>query len=174
VCLNGFCVLPCEADRDCRDKDEDECTGGRCADGVCQNFIVDCLQGYVCCNGGECCPISCSTDFDCVSGDPCQVGVCGEEGTCVFSDNESCVRCTTLNDCGPYEERTGQTGVCCNGACVTACPPGLIMGKGCECTIPAGPNNADGISVSVTDNGASNLRVANPPEPTAEVVIVES
>lgn len=174
VCLNGLCVLPCEENRDCRDKDDDACTGGTCVDGVCQHFIVDCAMGHVCCGNGECCPAPCTTDLDCVSGDPCQIGRCGEEGTCEFSENDGCIRCFTTNDCGPYEERTGQVGVCCNGACVTACPAGLIMGKGCECMIASAANNADGISVTVVDNGDSGVRVSNPPPATPAVEVIVS
>ena len=45
----------CRQDSDCVDADADACTGGRCDNGACVFFIVDCVPGYVCCNNGQCC-----------------------------------------------------------------------------------------------------------------------
>ena len=121
----------CVTDADCVDADGDACTGGRCDNGTCVFFIVDCIPGYVCCGNGECCPdagsVQCQSDADCVDADndPCTGATC-ENGTCV----------PHIVSCAPGF-------VCCGGGCVEACAEGQSLDASCRC---AGTTSGNGDS----------------------------
>lgn len=161
-CVDGACVRACEGDDDCRDGG-DACIGGRCRDGVCSQFAARCEAGYVCCGNGECCAQSCRLDLDCYVADPCISARCAE-GTCEFTRRDPCVVCEADADCALAE------GICCGGACISPCPEGSVLSKGCECRVDA----LDGIIIagnaSIDDaSGADGQRDVPPtPVPTAE------
>jgi hypothetical protein len=160
-CVDGACVRACQGDGDCRDGD-DACIGGRCRDGVCSQFAARCEAGYVCCGNGECCGQSCRLDLDCFVADPCVTGRCAD-GTCEFTRREPCVVCAADADCA----ETG--GTCCGDACISPCPEGSVLSKGCECRVTA----LDGVIIAgnaATDDasGADGERDVPPtPQPTA-------
>jgi hypothetical protein len=153
VCVNGACVRACQSDRECKD-DTDACIGGRCEDGMCIQYIVDCAPGHLCCGNGKCCPVSCLTDIDCFTALPCSIGRCGAEGVCEFSQREPCVTCGADADCAA----SGAGSVCCNGTCVAPCPPDFVLGKGCECKALGTTGSATGTIVVNNAEGASGTR----------------
>jgi len=165
-CVDGACVRACQRDGECRNR-SDACIGGRCQDGVCTEFAARCEAGYVCCGNGECCPQSCRLDFDCYVADPCVTSRCAD-GTCAFTRRDPCVLCAADADCA-----TGD--ICCDGRCISPCPEGSILSKGCECRVEA----LDGVIIAgeaaVDDaSGADGQRDVPPtpvptvpPEPTA-------
>jgi hypothetical protein len=150
-CIDGACREDdgaCREDRDCRDE-ADACIGGRCEDGRCVQFVVDCVPGYLCCGNGECCPQPCATDIDCFVADPCQVGRC-LDGACSFEREDGCFLCEDDDDCAILENPA----FCCEGVCTSPCPEGTTLGKGCECVAGSLDDlNADGIDVSVDESG---------------------
>ncbi|MCC6315080.1 MAG: hypothetical protein IT337_13840 [Thermomicrobiales bacterium] len=149
TCVGGVCVERCRQDKECRPEDGDACIGGRCADGVCSQFVADCEPGYVCCGNGECCAQSCRLDLDCTLADPCIVGRC-EEGICAYAKRDPCVRCGSDADCS-------SEGFCCGGTCLRPCPQGTRLTKGCECLVVAsGGMNADGITITDEAAGSDN------------------
>ncbi len=131
-------AVTCVQDSDCADADGNACTGGRCDNGTCAFFIVDCVSGYICCGNGECCPETgqCQSDADCADadGDPCTGATC-ENGTCVVSS----VLCVPGF-------------VCCGGGCVEACAENESLDATCQC-VGTGQNSGD-IGTSVAGDGS--------------------
>lgn len=160
-CVDGKCVRACQRDGECRSQ-SDACVGGRCRDGVCSKFAVRCEAGYTCCGNGECCAQSCRLDLDCFVAEPCVTARC-VDGTCDYTRRESCVVCADDADC----EASG--GTCCDGTCVSPCPEGSVLSKGCECRV----TGADGIIITTNPavddaSGADGERDVPPtPVPTA-------
>jgi len=161
-CVDGACVRACQGDGECRDR-ADACIGGRCSDGVCSQFAARCEAGYLCCGNGECCPQSCRLDFDCFVVDPCVTSRC-VEGTCAFTRRDPCVVCAVDADCDLA------SGICCGGACISPCPEGSILSKGCECRVTALAGVIITSNAAIDDaSGADGERDVPPPppEPTA-------
>ncbi len=161
-CVDGACVRACQGDGDCRDRD-DACIGGRCQDGVCSQFAARCEAGYVCCGNGECCGQSCRLDLDCFVADPCVTARCAD-GTCDYTRRDPCVGCEADADCALAE------GICCDGTCISPCPEGSVLSKGCECRVNAlgGVTIISGNAATDDASGADGERDVPPtPVPTA-------
>lgn len=148
-CVDGACrEAACGDDDECL-SGSDACIGGRCRDGRCTQFVVDCRPGYLCCGNGECCPQPCGTDIDCYVVDPCRVGRC-VEGACAFETKDPCAICEADSDCNNLEGDA----FCCNGVCTRPCPAGTTINKGCECVLESLDDlNANGVSESDDASG---------------------
>lgn len=163
-CIDGECrEVACREDKECRDG-SDACIGGRCRDGQCSQFVVECRPGYLCCGNGECCPQPCATDIDCYVVDPCQIGRC-VEGACSFETKDPCAICEADADCNDLESAA----FCCNGVCTRPCPEGTTLNKGCECVVESLDDlNASGVSQSDDASGGDGSGETTDDEPPAE------
>jgi hypothetical protein len=158
VCLGGLCQRVCETHRDCRSKKKDDpCVSNTCVEGVCVEAIIDCLQGYECCEG-SCCPKTCTLDTDCAVLDPCLWGTCGGDGVCVLTQLDSCLTCESDAQC----QTGGPATFCCEGICHRPCPSGMVMGKGCECDAEGFPNRDGSIVQDDASGGEGNNQRQRP------------
>ncbi len=131
----GRCVRlrGCGADTDCA---EMACAVASCgARGICEYRSL-CSEELVCERDSGTC-VECTTDSHCDDEDPCTIGRCSEERSCVFlprceaacTDAGACVECTEtdLDACGPG-------GSCFEGQCVE-CASSAECDDGNPCTM---------------------------------------
>jgi hypothetical protein len=77
----------CVSDLDCETEGQGGCLAASCIGGRCLSYVVDCMEGSVCCGNGQCCPAgethACLSDADCavLGANPCAGARC-VAGTC--------------------------------------------------------------------------------------------